>query len=171
MGSTPACLCLALFMPICLSVRLSVCLSVYLPVCCFVCYSCTYLCPCRDWYLLYSYVWVDQHEAIELTSPVCCRSMQVAKDLDSLAKVSNIANRSIEVTPTQQARACCEYMASLRDVAQEEPDEQFRHEAALRFEHCNKATVLCPGTAPAPALPSAPALPLPQHCPLPQHYS
>ena len=58
--------------------------------------------------------------------------MQVAKDLDSLAKASNIANRSIEVTPTQQARACCEYMASLRDVAQEELDEQFRHEAALR---------------------------------------
>lgn len=61
-----------------------------------------------------------------------CRSTQIAKDLDSLAKASNISNRSIEVSPTQQARACCEYMATLRDIAQEEADDQFRQEAALR---------------------------------------
>lgn len=62
-----------------------------------------------------------------------CRSMQIAADLDSLAKASNITNRSIEVTPTQQAKACCEYMASMRDIAQEETDDNFRQEAALRY--------------------------------------
>ena len=66
--------------------------------------------------------------------------MQIARDLDSMAKASNITNRSISVKPTQQAIACCEYIVSLQQVAQEEPDEQFRQEAALRyFTSCTSA--------------------------------
>ena len=61
-----------------------------------------------------------------------CRSLQIASDLDSLAKASSISNRSVEIEPTQQAVACCEYIARLGDIAGEEQEESLREEAALR---------------------------------------
>ena len=60
------------------------------------------------------------------------RSLQIASDLDSLAKASNITNRSFEVNPTQQAVACCEYIARLGAIAGEEQEEEHRQEAVLR---------------------------------------
>lgn len=60
------------------------------------------------------------------------RSLQIASDLDSLAKASNITNHSFEVNPTQQAVACCEYIASLGAIAGEEQEEEYRQEAVLR---------------------------------------
>lgn len=61
-----------------------------------------------------------------------CRSLQIASDLDSLAKASSITNRSFEVNPTQQAVACCEYIARLAAIAGEEQEEEYRQEAVLR---------------------------------------
>ena len=61
-----------------------------------------------------------------------CRSLQIASDLDSLARVSKITNRSLEVNATQQAVACCEYIARLGAIAGEEQEEEFRAEAVLR---------------------------------------
>ena len=61
-----------------------------------------------------------------------CRSLQIASDLDSLAKASNITNRCFEVSPTQQAVACCEYIARLGAIAGEEAEEEHRQEAVLR---------------------------------------
>lgn len=61
------------------------------------------------------------------------RSLQIASDLDSLAKASSISNRSVEIEPTQQAVACCEYIARLGDIAGEEQEESLREEAALRL--------------------------------------
>ena len=60
------------------------------------------------------------------------RSLQIASDLDSLAKVSNIQSRSVEVTASHQAIACCEYIARLGDVAVEEEEERYRLEGVLR---------------------------------------
>ena len=59
MSSKPACLYLALFVPICLSVSACLCLSVRLPVCLIIClsvchfvyHSRTYSCPSGHWYL------------------------------------------------------------------------------------------------------------------------
>ncbi|KAL3136926.1 hypothetical protein ABBQ32_006532 [Trebouxia sp. C0010 RCD-2024] len=61
------------------------------------------------------------------------RSLQIASDLDNLAKASSITNRSFEVNPTQQAVACCEYIARLGAIAGEEQEEEYRQEAVLRL--------------------------------------
>ena len=85
-------------------------------------------CPvCSSTSLMNIYTWLMSDVAVNQ-----CRSLQIASDLDSLAKASSIANRSVEVRPTQQAIACCEYIASVGAIAGEEEEEHFREEAALR---------------------------------------
>ena len=62
----------------------------------------------------------------------CCRSLEIAADLNTLAKASELLSPMIELKATRQATVYYKYLSKLSDGCEGDLDDSERETAALR---------------------------------------
>ena len=62
----------------------------------------------------------------------CCRSLEIAADLNTLAKASELLSPMIELKATRQATVYYKYLSKLSDRCEGDLDDSERETAALR---------------------------------------
>lgn len=69
---------------------------------------------------------------LRIQEGICCRSLEIAADLNTLAKASELLSPMIELKATRQATVYYKYLSKLSDRCEGDLDDSERETAALR---------------------------------------